>query len=188
MYLRRSATANLIFRAVVSARTGIHTRNKHKVCGILGGLFHFPVFERLTQSFERVTAVFGHFVKEQNAVICKAHFSGLCLCSATDKRRHSRCVMRSAERTSGHDADVAVEYARNRVYFRHFHRFFKRHFGHNRGHALCKHSLACARRSYHKSVVTARNSNFQSALCNALTFYVRKIHAVAVRYARRLVS
>ena len=65
---------------------------------------------------------------------------------------------------------------------------FKRHFGHNRGHALCKHSLACARRSDHKSVVTARNSNLKSALCDALTFYVRKIHAVAVRYARRLVS
>ena len=135
-----------------------------------------------------MTRIFGHFVEEKHAVVCKADLTRFCLCAAAHQSRHGGRVMRSSERSRRHNSHVAVEYARNRVNLGHFDCLFKGHFGHNRRHAFCKHGFACAGRAYHKCVMSARNRDFESAFCNGLPFHVRKVHAVAVIHARRLVS
>jgi hypothetical protein len=80
--LLRRAAALPAGIAIISARTGIHSRDEHESCrvsytGGSAGYGHTPVLERLSQGFQGIFPEFRQFVEEEDAVVGKADLPGL---------------------------------------------------------------------------------------------------------------
>lgn len=154
--------------AHIAAGAGIHCGDKNKarreVEGTLGARDRdVTVFERLPQVFEDTLREFAEFIKEEDAAVGEANFSGLWEGSAADKRNRRSAVVGRAEGTGGDEGVPARQKPGDRENFGDFDTFFEIELGEDRREGFGKDGFAASRGTAHEDIVAARSSDFEGA-------------------------
>ena len=159
---RSCAAAFLRGMIVVTAGTGVHGGDQHKIRGIIHGVSRpadgdFAVFQRLAHHFEHRPLVFGQFVQEQDAVRGKGNLAGAGEDAAADEGDARNRMVRRPEGASGDERAVAGQFARHGVYLRGFQGLLSRRHGRqDAGKAARQHGLSRTGRTHHDDVVHPR--------------------------------
>ena len=166
--------------ATVSAGTGIHRGHQHKPGGI-GNLItdtrqlYRPVFQGLSQYFQRTSGEFGQLVKIQDPVVCQGYLTRKGRRPASGKRYYRCCMMRGPERPGGHQAFFTAGDSCNRPDTGGFHGLRpgqrRQYTRQTPGHKC----FAGSGRPCHQNIVTSGRCHFQCPAGLRLSPYQRKV-------------